>query len=75
VALLAYGVGLAQPLVDPIVEFVQRFDPELVDMISWRDRLDSTKPRVLQAAGEDDVAIEPSLVTGPHVRAILAKRR
>jgi hypothetical protein len=45
--LLADGVGFTQPLADPIVELVRRFDSELVDMVSGRDRLDGAKPRVL----------------------------
>jgi len=62
VPLLAHGIGLAQPLADSIVELLRRFDPELVDMVSGRDRLDSAKPWILQAPGEDLVPVEPAFL-------------
>jgi hypothetical protein len=46
VSLLADRVGFAQPMADPIVELIRRVDPELVDMVSARDRLDGAKARV-----------------------------
>jgi hypothetical protein len=69
VPLLAHGIGLAQPLADLIVELVRRFDPELVDMVSRSDRLDIAKPRVLQAPGENQMAIEPARRSAPSWRS------
>ena len=60
--LLANRIGLAEPLVDAIVELIRRFDPELVNVVSRRDRLDSAKPWVFQAASQDHMPVEPVLL-------------
>jgi len=75
--LLANGVGLAQPLPDPIVKLIQRFDPELVDMVFRRDRLDGAKPWIFQAASQDDVSVEPMFLQhhGGEAHWNLTKRR
>jgi hypothetical protein len=51
-SLLAYSVGLSQPRANPIVQLIRRFDPEMVNMVAGRSRLDGAKPRVLEAPGE-----------------------
>ena len=68
-SLLADIVALAQPPRDPIVELLRRFDPELVHVVFWRNRLDGAEASIPQPASQDDVPIA-STCSGPGRRLV-----
>jgi hypothetical protein len=59
-ALLADGVGLAHPGRELRVDFRQGRDPERVQVIPRRERLDQPEPGVLEAPGQDNVPVDPA---------------
>jgi hypothetical protein len=58
VALLANLIGLGQPGRDLVVDLVQLRQPEMVDVVARRERLDAAEAGVLQPAGQHHVAVD-----------------
>jgi hypothetical protein len=64
VFLRANLVRLANPGSEFRVNLGGRFEAEVMDMVSRRDRFDTAEPWTWQAAREHDMAINPSFARG-----------
>ncbi len=58
--LFANGVSLAHPAYEDFVDIRRRLQPERVQMIPGRERLDLPESRMLEPPGEDDMPINPA---------------
>ena len=67
VALFPDRVCLAQPRDKRVVDVGWLRETKVMDVIACGDRLDLSETRVLETAGEDDVAVEP-LPSRRHLR-------
>jgi len=61
VPLRADGVRLAHPRDEGGIDVAGLLESKCMQVIPWRKRLDLPKPRVLEAACENYVAVQPSL--------------
>jgi len=61
VLLVPYEIGLRQPRAKVGIEVAHLGEPEFVEVIPRRKRLDPAKARVFEASGQDYVPIQPSL--------------
>jgi hypothetical protein len=59
VPLLTNGICLGEPGTQGVIDVIDRGQPEGVQVISRRERLDGTESRVLQPTREHDMAVEP----------------
>ena len=61
VALFTNSVRLARPLRELAVEILKRINPESVQVVSRRERLNAKEARVVDSTSEDKVADEIAL--------------
>ena len=59
--LLAYGVRFREPFTEFVIDVGGPHESEIVNVISRRDCLNRSKSRIVEAASQDKVAIDPIL--------------